>query len=76
MQAGSGGLARAVDSARSDEEGRSVGRLEDKIALVTALGYLDFRMPDFGWRDGNSGLADWFAAMSERASVQATMPQG
>ena len=48
----------------------------DKIALVTALGYLDFRMPDFGWRDGNSGLADWFAAMSERASVQATMPQG
>ena len=59
---------------RIDEFGGDISI--DKIALAAALGYLDFRMPDFGWRDGNSGLADWFAAMSERASIQATMPQG
>ncbi len=48
----------------------------DKIALGSALGYLDFRMPDLGWRDGRPGLADWFGAFSERASMQATAPAG
>ena len=48
----------------------------DKIALAAALGYLDFRMPDFGWRDGRDNLAGWFADFSNRASIQATMPVG
>ena len=48
----------------------------DKIALAAALGYLDFRMPDFGWREGRQGLADWFAGISERDSIKATMPVG
>lgn len=48
----------------------------DKIALAAALGYLDFRLPDLGWRDGRGTLADWFAGFSERASIKATMPVG
>lgn len=48
----------------------------DKIALAAALGYLDFRMPDLGWRTGRGALADWFAGFSERDSIKATMPVG
>ena len=52
------------------------GMTIDKIALAAALGYLDFRMPDLGWRDGRGALSDWFAGISERASIKATMPVG
>ena len=43
-------------------------------ALAAALGYLDFRFPDWGWRDAAPRLAAWFAAFSERPSMQATTP--
>lgn len=46
------------------------------IAVACLLGYLDFRFPDFGWRDGNAALAAWFAEFSERPSMQATLPPG
>ena len=48
----------------------------DKIALAAALGYLDFRMPDLGWRDGRDGLAEWFAGFAARDSFTQTMPVG
>jgi len=44
------------------------------IALGCALGYLDFRMPQLGWRDGRTALAQWFEPFSQRASMQATIP--
>lgn len=46
----------------------------DQIALGCALGYADFRHADLGWRDQCPGLAGWFAAFSERPSMQATVP--
>ena len=45
-----------------------------QIALGCALGYLDFRFPDPGWRKGRSGLSDWFAIFSKRPSAIATEP--
>jgi glutathione S-transferase len=44
------------------------------IAIVCALGYLDFRFPQFDWRSGHPRLAAWFAMQSKRPSVQKTIP--
>lgn len=49
----------------------------DAAAIGTgcALGYLDFRFPDWGWRNNHPGLAKWFEGFNARASMQATMPE-
>ncbi len=43
------------------------------IALASALGYLDLRFPDMGWRDASPGLAAWFAGFDQRPSMRATV---
>lgn len=40
------------------------------IAFGCALGYLDFRFADWGWRDSRPALAAWFAEFSARPSMQ------
>ncbi len=46
----------------------------DAAAIGTgcALGYLDHRLPDWGWRTGRPALEAWFEVFSERPSMQAT----
>ncbi|HSC83845.1 MAG TPA: glutathione S-transferase [Pseudomonas sp.] len=44
------------------------------IGLACALGYLDLRQPQLGWRQRNPGLAAWYAEVSQRPSLQATVP--
>ncbi len=44
------------------------------IGVAAALGYLDFRYPDLGWRDGRDGLAAFYESFSQRPSMQATVP--
>lgn len=44
------------------------------ISVACALGYLDFRHPERGWRAGRDALDDWFAVFSERDSMAATRP--
>lgn len=44
------------------------------ITLACALGYLDFRYPDEGWRDTRPNLATWFSAFDERPSMRETAP--
>lgn len=46
------------------------------IGLVCALGYLDFRFPDDGWRTNRPALAAFFAARSENTIFAQTVPQG
>lgn len=46
------------------------------LAVAAALGYLDFRFSHEDWRPGRPALTNWYAAFSQRASVQATRPQG
>ncbi|KHQ51329.1 glutathione S-transferase family protein [Mameliella alba] len=41
------------------------------VAVICALGQLDFRWPDCGWRDHFPALAAWEAEMAARASVSA-----
>jgi glutathione S-transferase len=45
-----------------------------KICVGCALGYLDFRFADRGWRNGRPRLASWYAELSQRPSFQSTMP--
>ena len=45
------------------------------IAIACALGYLDYRFTDMGWRDTHPKLAQWFAEFSSRPSMQASAPE-
>lgn len=45
-----------------------------QIALGCALGYLDLRHSDRGWRKGRDALAAWEGKFAERPSMQATVP--
>ena len=44
------------------------------IGVACALGYLDFRQPHWDWRADYPQLAKWFAGVSQRPSMQATVP--
>ncbi len=44
------------------------------IATACALGYLDFRYADLGWRADCPALADWYAGFARRPSMQGTLP--
>ncbi len=45
-----------------------------QIAVGCALGYLDFRHSDRGWRAARPHLAAWEAGFADRPSMQATQP--
>lgn len=44
------------------------------IGTACALGYIDLRMPDFGWREQQPKLAAWYAEVSQRDSMRLTAP--
>jgi glutathione S-transferase len=44
------------------------------VAVGVALGYMDFRFPELGWRDGRSKLSAWHETFSRRTSYRNTMP--
>ncbi|MGC8521032.1 MAG: glutathione S-transferase [Steroidobacteraceae bacterium] len=44
------------------------------ISVACALGYLDFRFAEEGWRARLPRLAAWYALISERASLASTRP--
>jgi glutathione S-transferase len=45
-----------------------------KIALGCALGYLDLRFPDLGWRKKCETLGRWYDAFAKRPAMEATKP--
>lgn len=44
------------------------------ITIACALGYLDLRFPDFGWRTRIPRVAEWEARFAARDSLRATAP--
>jgi hypothetical protein len=52
------------------------GRLQDihlgSISVASALSYLDFRQPDFNWREGRPVLTQMLTTFSERESMKKT----
>lgn len=66
---------RALD--RLEDEAPDFGATVDigTITLACALGYLDLRYPDEGWRHGRPKLAAWFEHFSARDSMVRTAPE-
>lgn len=62
-----------------DEVEREVGHfgvfLIGPIAVVSTLGYLDFRKPVADWRVGRPHLAHWYSTVHNRRSVRDTEPK-
>ena len=52
-------------------EGLDIGT----ISVACALGYLDFRYAQEGWRDSRPRLAAWYEGFSARASMSDTRPE-
>jgi glutathione S-transferase len=44
------------------------------IAIGCAIGFIDFRFPDWGWRGTCPSLAAWYEEFALRPSMQATAP--
>lgn len=44
------------------------------VTLAVALGYIDFRFSDLGWRKGHDRIAAWHESFSRRPSIQNTVP--
>jgi glutathione S-transferase len=60
-----------------DAEAEALGRARTSIGHVTlavALGYIDFRFADLGWREGNGRLAAWHETFARRPSITGTVP--
>jgi len=59
---------------------RQIGELERNpvdigtIAFGCALGYLDFRFPELGWRAAHPAAAAWFAEFDHQPAMVATRP--
>ncbi|MBP8247454.1 MAG: glutathione S-transferase family protein [Phenylobacterium sp.] len=69
----SGKIERALDLLETSVRDPANPGLGD-ICVACALGYLDLRFPDNGWRSGHPRLAAFFAAISERPSLKSTFP--
>jgi glutathione S-transferase len=68
-------ISRALDAAEGPWAAHLAGPFAaGQIALACALGYLDFRHGTRDWRAGRPGLAGWFARVSGRHSLAATVP--
>lgn len=68
-------ITRSLDALEARWMGHLAGPLcIGQIAVVAALGYLDYRFAHRPWRPGRPALADWAARMAERPSVKATVP--
>lgn len=69
-----GKVRRALDELERQFKPSADAPLASDIAVACALGYLDFRFPDLGWREGRPRLAAFDAAMAARPSMQASAP--
>ncbi len=69
-------IFRSVDAVEADLEGFQGPLSLAQIGLGAALGYLDFRLPDLAWREAHPRSAEWFAAFTQRPSMQQTDPAG
>lgn len=44
------------------------------VVIGVALGYIDFRFPELGWRNGHGRIAAWYESFAQRPSIRNTMP--
>jgi glutathione S-transferase len=79
IQRNNNAISRALDFASKQLgqnewcEGATISLAD--LALVSALMYLDLRQPERDWRNQHPNLAQWFARISERQSVKASIAE-
>lgn len=73
IEAGTAALAAAVTPGAPFVLGEAFGLAD--IAIGSALGYLELRLPDFDWKAEHPALADWFERIGARPSFAATVPR-
>lgn len=69
------GLGRCFTALEDDVDALSGPVTIGQISVACALGWLDLRFTDLGWRDDNPALADWYTGFSARPSMAATEPK-
>jgi glutathione S-transferase len=69
-----GKIGRALDELERGFAPAAAAPLAGDIAVACALGYLDLRFPELGWRQGRPRLTAFDAAMAARPSMQASAP--
>jgi glutathione S-transferase len=67
-------VARSVDALEADADKLSERFTIGSVAVLAALGYLDFRFGHEDWRPGHPVLSAWFDAESKRDSFVSTAP--
>lgn len=68
-------IRNAVSALEAEAEALGRARIGvGHVTLAVALGYIDFRFGDLGWRDGHPRIAAWYEIFSKRPSMQATVP--
>ncbi|WP_439887268.1 glutathione S-transferase [Pseudomonas sp. MBLB4123] len=74
------GQRAKIDQSLQHFENEAIAELSSRfdiaaIGLACAIGYLDLRQPELGWRQRCPQLAAWYAEVSRRPSLQATQPK-
>lgn len=71
-----GMIVSALDALETDAAADGLSDTSDigTLSIACALGYLDFRFADMGWRDGRPALAHWFDGFASRPAIAATLP--
>ena len=67
-------ISSALDLFEADTPPASDPLTIDTLAAGCAIGYVDLRSPDEGWRASRPKLAGWYEAFAERPSMAATRP--
>ncbi len=71
-----GKIQRAIDALEGEIEAMGDAVDLSTISTGAALGYVDFRLGDLGWRDGHPKLAAWYEPFAKRPSMVGTTPPG
>jgi len=68
-------LVACVEALEGEAEALASGDFTvGHLAIGVALGYLDFRFSDIGWRKGHPNISAWHETFNARPSVRANMP--
>lgn len=67
-------IAQVLDVLEREAGDLAGGMTIGHITIACALGYLDFRFADLGWRKSRPKLAGWYEKFSKRKSMIATVP--
>ena len=75
MQRWADNVATGVAAMAASLDEVSANRTMASIAFVTTLDYLDFRMPELGWRADYPGMAEWVDAQLALDEFKSTNPR-